>query len=402
MRKMFCGLLFILGVLSGCGGGTSSTTGNNAPSPSAVHVSGVAATGAPVALAQVTLTDATGRTATDTTDAGGNYSIDVTDMAFPMLAKVSYTSASGTLTVLYSYAKTAGTANVNPLTNAAVVACTGTFDGSFDTTAQNAISANLAAKIALLQAKLAQFGAGTDNPVTSSYSIGTGLDAMFDLLDLEVNPATGSIAVKTKFDGSTVASGTLANLAALNVPASAMPTVDNNAINIADLNVNSGEVGSHLVITMTGHNTTDMSKNRIMVGGMWLYGTLTSSGNALDVAVPPGCLGGKVAVLTVNGQGQAVMGYAAESFTVTKQYDYAIAYVLLTPTSIAMSGSFPASGNAIVKIRQGSTVVPVTTPSFSNGLMITIPDPINMLNPFTIEVTSPDGGKVSNVYSYTP
>lgn len=181
-----------------------------------------------------------------------------------------------------------------------------------------------------------------------------------------------------------------------------MPIVDNTAIHTTALSANSGEVGSYLVITMTGENTTNMAKNHILVGGMWLYGTLTDDGSGLNVWIPPGSKGGSVAVLTVNGQGQAVMGYAQGSYTVTKQYDYAIGDVLLSPTSMAIWGNFPASGNVIVKVSRGGTVVPVTTSSYNNGLMVTIPGPINVLLLFTIEVTSPDGTKVSNVYSFTP
>lgn len=403
MRSAWIGILMVvlLGMLSACGGGSSSSTGNTPP-PASATVSGVVATGAPVALSQVTVTDANGRTVMGTTDANGNYTIDATGLTFPLLAKATYTSATGAVTVLYSYAKTSGTVNVNPLTNAAVVACTGTFDGTFTPSAQTSIGNNLETKVAQLEALLAQFGAGNVNPVTGAYTIGSGLDSIFDILDLTVSATTGILTVKTKFDGATVATGNLSNISSLSIPASAVPIVDNTTVHIGTLSATSGEVGSHVMVPVTGLNTVNTAKNHILIGGIWVPFLNTVGYTTLNAWIPPGCIGGKVAVLTVNEQGQAIMGTTSQTYTVTTQHDYAIGLLLMTNNSIGLSGNFPAGGSVNVKFTQGASMVTVPTTSYFNSLMVTIPAAINVLTSFTVQVTSTDGTKSSNVYSFTP
>jgi len=387
-------------MVAGCGGGSSG--GPSTTAPAAVHVSGVAATGQAVSLGQVTVTDATGTVRTGTTDANGYYTIDVTGMVFPMLAKATYTSATGTVTVLYSYAKAAGTVNVNPLTNAAVVASTGNFDGNFTSSAQTAIGANLDAKVAQLQTLLAQFGAGNANPVTAQYTLGSGLDSVFDILDLQVDAVSGILTVKTKYDGATVATGSLSNLGNLSIPSSVVPVVDNTAVHIGTLSATSGEVGSHVSVPVTGLNTVNTSKNHVLIGGVWVPFLNTVGYTALNAWIPPGCTGGKVAVLTVNQQGQVVMGTTDQTFTVTAQHDYAIGNLLMTNTSIGLSGNFPATGSVNVKFTQGATQVTVSTTSYYNSLLVTIPAVLNPLAPFTVQVTNTDGSKTSNTYSFAP
>jgi hypothetical protein len=389
-------LVLFVGLLGACGGGggssSNNTSGNTGTAP--VVINGVAATGLPVALAQVTLTDASGTVKTGTTDASGNYSIAVGGMTFPMLAKVTYTTASGSVTVLYSYAKAAGTVNVNPLTSAAVVASSGNFSGSFDATAQSAIASHFDDKVAQLQTLLAQFGAGSANPVTGQYTLGSGLDSVFDILNLSVDSVTGILTVKTKYNGTTVATGAIGSMT---IPASAVPVVDNTQVAIGTLSANSGEVGSHVTIPVTGITST--TKAHVLIGGVWVPFNNTVGLTALDAWMPPGCTGGKVAVLLDNGQGHTVMGTTAQTFIVTTQHDYAIGNLLMTNNSIGLSGEFPATGSVNVKFAQGATSVTVASTSYYNGLLVTIPASLKVLNPFTVEVTSTDGTKTSNVYA---
>lgn len=111
----------VLNACSGGGGGGSTPAapgggGGGGVTPPTT-VSGVAATGAPLALATVTLKDQNGVTKTKITDALGAYSIDITGLTPPFLLQV--VSANGT-TTLFSAASAGGTANIHPFTNLAV------------------------------------------------------------------------------------------------------------------------------------------------------------------------------------------------------------------------------------------------------------------------------------------
>jgi hypothetical protein len=93
------------------GGGTSATT------PAASTVSGTAATGAPLSGATVTVIGANGVTVTTATLPEGTYSVSGT-FTYPVLLKA--TQAAPAIT-LYSAATAAGTANITPLTNLALM-----------------------------------------------------------------------------------------------------------------------------------------------------------------------------------------------------------------------------------------------------------------------------------------
>ena len=81
MRKLLA-ILALLGlVLSGCGGGSDSTTLVDTPAPTVSTLSGTAAAGAPI-IGQVTVKDSSTpvKTVSAVIEADGNYSVDVTGM----------------------------------------------------------------------------------------------------------------------------------------------------------------------------------------------------------------------------------------------------------------------------------------------------------------------------------
>ncbi len=109
----------LLGVLLvGCGGGG----GDNSPTaePLTTTLTGVAATGAAIANADVKAVNANGASVVAKTAADGGFSIKIGDAA-PFV--LSVTDASGK--AWYSYAKQAGVTNVNPLTTLAMLDANG-------------------------------------------------------------------------------------------------------------------------------------------------------------------------------------------------------------------------------------------------------------------------------------
>ncbi|MBC7376779.1 MAG: hypothetical protein H7346_05005 [Burkholderiaceae bacterium] len=97
-------------LLSACGGGDS------APAATA-SVSGVAATGAAIASGIVTLKCVSGTTAAATTGTDGSFTVDVSAVTLPCVARVEYKDAGGVTRQLHSVITAAGTANITSLTD---------------------------------------------------------------------------------------------------------------------------------------------------------------------------------------------------------------------------------------------------------------------------------------------
>ncbi len=192
--------------ISGCG-----SEGTVADSSTAItKVSGVAADGAPV-VGQAFLKDST-NSAEKTAMIGvdGSYSFDVDGMTPPFIIKAEWT-ANGTVHDLYSFAPRPGTANINPLANAAVAGAAANIDlasiyANPDPAVMKMVATNLPASMADLQSRLKtlldQYQVSSD-PLDGYYKADhTGLDALFDAVRIEV--AGGSIIVSNTKDGSTV------------------------------------------------------------------------------------------------------------------------------------------------------------------------------------------------------
>lgn len=111
-------------------GGSGGTTTPPAPTPTAIRLSGVAATGAPLAGAKVAVVDAAGnRVGTTTTSAAdGSYTLTTTPALAPLLVQVVGSDAAGAPVVLHSaLAAQAATAvvHVTPFTEAIVALTVG-------------------------------------------------------------------------------------------------------------------------------------------------------------------------------------------------------------------------------------------------------------------------------------
>ncbi len=240
--------LFAVG-LSGCGGGSgssspTSTTSSGNTTPAASIVSGVAAAGTPIA-GTVYLIDASSpaKTLSTTINADGSFSFDVTGLTAPYFLKAVGT-ANGQNYTLYSLAGAAGTANINPLSNLAVVRANGGVDPAALYAAPTAtqlqtLQAALASSISqiqtLLQQILSQYGVASTNFITDTYTANhTGLDLLFDFVAVVVNNGTVIITNKntlapiltTSLTGTTLSG----QITTANIPT--MPTIANGSVYI--------------------------------------------------------------------------------------------------------------------------------------------------------------------------
>ena len=188
----------VLGVigLSACGGGDSSS-----PAVATATVSGTAATGAAIAGGSVSMNCVSGATGIATTAADGSYSLSVSGITFPCVARASY----GTSDKLHTYVSAAGTANITPVTELLVANLTGgsaldAFD-KFDATKAKALTAvQVTAAIAAVKAYLVTLGVSvTDFPadpigVKLTAKAGTVSGDKFDAVldDLQAKLKAGS------------------------------------------------------------------------------------------------------------------------------------------------------------------------------------------------------------------
>jgi len=213
----FVFLLTIGIVIAGCGGGgNGGSSGSTGPSPgvevSSQTVRGVAATGSPLA-GQVTLRDSSSTRKDKVTviAADGSFSIDVSDMQAPFVLKATGT-ADGARRVLYSFADGAGTANVNPLTNAALAHAAGVDDPAVvfdrpDPATLERIRSRMADSVATLRAKimplLVAFDVGARDPHKQFFAADhDGLDGMFD--NVRIVLSNGVLTITNETSGALI------------------------------------------------------------------------------------------------------------------------------------------------------------------------------------------------------
>lgn len=229
------------GVVAGCGGG-----GVEAPESTPTEVpslSGVAAVGAPMAGATVTLTDAAGRTLSTTADAQGAYRFgDLTGYTAPFQIQATATMGEATVThhaLLASAPTGAGTANVTTLTTA-IAALAGPTELPTALTAEQLATitpeavAQAASQVRTVIAPLAaKLGVSEDfDPLRTPFAAdGLGADLLLDHLDVAVSTSGVTVANKmavavegqsTAAAGSVIAKGSSAAPA----PLTALDTTD--------------------------------------------------------------------------------------------------------------------------------------------------------------------------------
>lgn len=206
-------LAAVLTACGGGGGGTTATSGTETPSqpstPATKTFSGVAATGAAFAGAEIRIFDRTGaQVGSGTTGADGSYSVTLSaGAAAPFVVQ----AVRDDLT-LVSVAPdaTSTTLNITPITN--LIAARLSTSGDPEKLAVELqanptllspvnVSAKVEEVVAMLKPVLDAVGA-TANPLTGSFSAdGTGIDRALDVLSITITPAsatTSNIEVSVK------------------------------------------------------------------------------------------------------------------------------------------------------------------------------------------------------------
>lgn len=167
-------------LLGSCGGGGGGAGGSSGSS-----LSGVAATGAPMGAAEITVTCAAGPPITTTTSATGAWSVELgPGNAVPCMVK----AVGGTPPVtLYSLAAATGNVNVTPLTNLVVAAAAGADPDAWMASNASSLSSKLTElSVALPAAKAAVVQGLTDAGYSlpeSDFMTATFTPAVGDPLD---------------------------------------------------------------------------------------------------------------------------------------------------------------------------------------------------------------------------
>lgn len=203
MNKItFCLVFLISSVLmAGCGGGGS---GGSTSSSSSSTISGVAASGAPLDNADVTVTCADGTVKTGTTNSSGQFNIDVgTGCPAPYVLVASKDLADGKQELVSVHPETVSgsqVVNITTLTNA--ISATLATDGNPLSLASNiasekgsitttSVDERNQALVSSLSSMISSTGVtGTPNLIRTTFSADrTGLDKLLDNLKVEVTPA---------------------------------------------------------------------------------------------------------------------------------------------------------------------------------------------------------------------
>jgi hypothetical protein len=185
---------------------------------SATTVSGVASTDATGVTITVKDASTPAQVMTATADAEGAFAVDVSGLTAPFLVRAQWKGATGNER-MYSMATEAGTANVNPLTDAAMAAASpsgnaddvyasyGGKDGRQTATSFMDVMRQLQAVLAPLFDLY-----GVANPISDDASRKTsGISAL--LKDVKITIANGTVTVTNRATGAVIFTGPLANLA---------------------------------------------------------------------------------------------------------------------------------------------------------------------------------------------
>ena len=200
------GVLTIGALIAGCGGSGDSA----GVSPQVV--SGVAATGAPLA-GQVTLRDSSSVRKDKVTVIAndGSFSIDVADMQAPFVLKATGT-ADGVSRTMFSFADKPGTANINPLSSVVLANAAGVDDPASvfdkpDSATLDKVKSAMPGSVTTLQSKLKPlldgFSVASTNPVKDPFTADhDGLDGVFD--NVKVTLSNGTLTITNATTGAVI------------------------------------------------------------------------------------------------------------------------------------------------------------------------------------------------------
>lgn len=328
--------------LSACGGGGDS--GGLAATPHAQTISGVVATGLPLAGAAVNLTCASG-SGTATTAADGSYSVTVKGGSLPCVLTASNSDST---IVLHSVVPGSGangtnaTAQITPLTELLVAQLSGQDPAQFASSfGQNSVVS--AAAVSSAQSALASVlkSAGVDPSSIGDFIGGTisagshqGYDAVLDTLQSTIKSAGTSLselstAVANSTGSTNAAASTLSTiLAPANPDCTALKSGDHRVIKLSDGSAKRVTVDAvKLTVTMNGSSyqltknaTCDFSLNdpgstRVLVAksglASWTNGSGTTGTASLSMPVQtmdPSVINGAYTFAFFSGSPQNLFG----------------------------------------------------------------------------------------------
>jgi hypothetical protein len=227
----------LLAMLVSCGGGGGGTPATTSAADTTLSFTGVAAVGAPMANATITVRDAAGATFTTTADALGAYSFTNIAAKAPLQLQASATMGTTDVThfALVPALDANKRANISPLTTAvaALVSSTDT-PAAMTASAIAAMSASDISKATtnvntVIAPMLAALNLPSSyNPVTSALTAnGQGADLMLDHLSVKVRSSgvtiANKMAVTAATEDSTAANGSSLSKTLSTVPA-ALPS----------------------------------------------------------------------------------------------------------------------------------------------------------------------------------
>ena len=210
--NILCLLTFGL-MLTSCGGGGSQGVSSEV-------VNGVAAVGAPLA-GQVKLKDSANPDREKTTVIGsdGSFAIDVSDMKGPFILQ-AVGSVNGKNHTMYSFAEKLGTANVNPLSSAALAIAAEVDDPAEvyehpDPATIEKIKTRLPEAVAELMEELKPllllYSADKTDPITGDCRANhEGLDGVFD--NVTITLSNGILTVVNTATGAVIFTGNLSDI----------------------------------------------------------------------------------------------------------------------------------------------------------------------------------------------
>ena len=211
-------------MIAGCGGGGGEGVSSQV-------VSGVAATGAPLAgEAKIKDSSSPAREKTTVIGGDGTFAFDVTDMKGPFILRAAG-NVDGTAVRMLSFAEGPGTANINPFTNAIVAMAA---QGDDPDEVFNRPNRNLLEKIKAgvpgaiekllkkLRPLLRRYNADTDDPITIRFRADhTRLDGLFDAVKITL--LQGVLTITNKQTGAVIYTGNVTDILNGNLDEDNMP-----------------------------------------------------------------------------------------------------------------------------------------------------------------------------------
>ena len=207
-KSIAAAAILAVGIIAGCGGG-----GGTSATPSATTVSGVAATGAPMSGTAYLKDSAGNQMSTPINPQTGMFTFDVSGKTPPFMV----TAGS-----LYSMSGGPGTTNINPLSNLMVANMGGfsnmstmhSFYKNPNGTTMHTMFGNMSTSRLQMWQKMGPlftaYGVPNVDPISTPYTIGNGLDRMFDNVHMSIDQ-NGNVTM-TNWNGGTIYGGPMGNI----------------------------------------------------------------------------------------------------------------------------------------------------------------------------------------------